>query len=40
MKLGAFSASLNVKDLKASRQFYENLGFHALTGDFEKKIIL
>ena len=36
MKLGAFSASLNVKDLKASRQFYENLGFQVFAGDFEK----
>ncbi|MEL7182425.1 MAG: VOC family protein, partial [Pseudomonadota bacterium] len=26
MKLGAFSISLNVKDLKASRTFYEKLG--------------
>ena len=27
MKLGAFSVSLNVKDINASRAFYENLGF-------------
>lgn len=27
MQLGAFSISLSVKDLQASRQFYENLGF-------------
>ena len=27
LKLGVFSVSLNVKDLKASEQFYENLGF-------------
>jgi lactoylglutathione lyase len=27
MKLGAFSISLNVKDLNASKEFYENLGF-------------
>ena len=27
MKLGAFSVSLNVKDIKASKLFYENLGF-------------
>lgn len=26
MKLGAFSVSLNVKDLTASKQFYEALG--------------
>jgi len=29
MKLGAFSISLTVKDLAASRAFYENLGFDA-----------
>ena len=40
MKLGAFSASLNVKDLKASRQFYENLGFQVLAGDFEKNYLI
>lgn len=33
MKLGAFSVSLNVKDLQASRAFYENLGFSVLAGD-------
>ncbi len=27
MKLGAFSVSLNVKDLKTSKEFYEELGF-------------
>lgn len=31
MELGAFSVSLAVKDLEASRQFYEKLGF-AVTG--------
>ena len=36
MKLGAFSASLNVKDLQASRTFYENLGFHVFAGDEAK----
>lgn len=29
MKLGAFSVSLNVKDLTASKAFYEALGFAA-----------
>jgi len=33
MKLGAFSISLTVKDLAASRAFYEQLGFDALGGD-------
>ena len=27
MELGAFSVSLAVKDLEASRRFYEKLGF-------------
>ena len=33
MKLGAFSMSLAVKDLAASRSFYETLGFSAMGGD-------
>lgn len=33
MKLGAFSVSLAVRDLDASRQFYEKLGFTQLGGD-------
>jgi catechol 2,3-dioxygenase-like lactoylglutathione lyase family enzyme len=33
MKLGAFSVSLAVRDLDASRQFYEKLGFSTLGGD-------
>ena len=33
MKLGAFSVSLNVKDLEASQSFYEKLGFEAIGGD-------
>ncbi|MFK7988336.1 MAG: VOC family protein [Sandaracinaceae bacterium] len=33
MKLGAFSISLSVKDLDASRAFYEKLGFEAAGGD-------
>jgi catechol 2,3-dioxygenase-like lactoylglutathione lyase family enzyme len=33
MELGAFSISLSVKDLAASRQFYERLGFRAFGGD-------
>ncbi|MGI9387012.1 MAG: VOC family protein [Methyloligellaceae bacterium] len=32
MKLGAFSVSLAVKNLAASRAFYEKLGFTALGG--------
>lgn len=33
MELGAFSVSLAVKDLAASRAFYEKLGFRKLAGD-------
>jgi len=33
MQLGAFSVSLAVKDLEASRSFYEKLGFAPFAGD-------
>jgi catechol 2,3-dioxygenase-like lactoylglutathione lyase family enzyme len=33
MELGAFSVSLAVKDLDASRAFYEALGFTSMGGD-------
>ena len=33
MKLGAFSVSLAVKDIAASRAFYERLGFEQVLGD-------
>jgi len=33
MKLGAFSISLTVKDIEASKKFYEKLGFDTLGGD-------
>ncbi len=33
MKLGAFSISLTVKDLAASRAFYSKLGFEVIGGD-------
>jgi lactoylglutathione lyase len=33
MKLGAFSVSLSVKNLAASRVFYEKLGFEKVMGD-------
>lgn len=33
MELGAFSISLAVKDIEASRQFYEKLGFRQMGGD-------
>ena len=40
MKLGAFSMSLSVKDLKASKEFYENLGFTAFGGGTEKNYLI
>ena len=36
MELGAFSVSLAVKDLAASRAFYETLGFEPFMGDPEQ----
>lgn len=33
MELGAFSVSLTVKDLQASKEFYEKLGFSYKGGD-------
>lgn len=33
MELGAFSISLAVKDIEASKLFYEKLGFQAFAGD-------
>jgi len=33
MELGTFSISLNVKDLAASKSFYEKLGFQVFGGD-------
>jgi catechol 2,3-dioxygenase-like lactoylglutathione lyase family enzyme len=40
MSLGAFSVSLAVKDLAASRAFYEKLGFAAMGGDGKGWLIL
>ena len=40
MKLGAFSVSLSVKDIKASKQFYENLGFIVFGGDISKNYLI
>lgn len=40
MKLGAFSISLAVKDLQASKTFYEKLGFTVFAGDFEKNYLI
>lgn len=40
MDLGAFSVSLSVKDLGASRAFYEKLGFGRIGGDAEHYLIM
>jgi predicted lactoylglutathione lyase len=40
MKLGAFSISLNVKDLKISKEFYEKLGFTAFAGSMEQNYLI
>ena len=36
MKLGAFSISLNVKDIAVSKAFYAKLGFEPFGGDAEQ----
>jgi catechol 2,3-dioxygenase-like lactoylglutathione lyase family enzyme len=40
MKLGAFSVSLAVKDINASKVFYENLGFSVFAGDLDKNYLI
>lgn len=40
MKLGAFSMSLNVKDLNASKQFYEKLGFSVFAGSMKANYLI
>jgi predicted enzyme related to lactoylglutathione lyase len=40
MNLGAFSVSLTVKNLDASRQFYEKFGFKAFVGDASKNWLI
>lgn len=40
MQLGAFSVSLQVKDLSASRAFYEKLGFTAFAGNAEENWLI
>ena len=38
--LGAFSVSLTVKDIEASRRFYEKLGFVAFMGDITQNWLI
>lgn len=40
MKLGVFSISLNVKDIKASKTFYENLGLAVFGGDIKQNYLI
>jgi catechol 2,3-dioxygenase-like lactoylglutathione lyase family enzyme len=40
MTLGAFSVSLSVRDIKASKQFYENLGFSVFGGDISQNYLI
>ena len=40
MKLGAFSVSLNVKNIHKSKEFYENLGFQTLGGDINQNWLI
>ncbi|MBK9106827.1 MAG: VOC family protein [Saprospiraceae bacterium] len=40
MKLGAFSISLSVKDLKTSKEFYEKLGFQVFAGSMEHRYLI
>lgn len=40
MKLGAFSVSLHVKDLKTSQEFYEQLGFSVFAGEIENNYLI
>ncbi len=40
MKLGAFSISLSVKDIHASKKFYETLGFKEFAGSLEQNYLI
>ncbi len=40
MKLGAFSVSLNVKDIIASKAFYERLGFKVFAGSMAQHYLI
>ncbi len=40
MKLGTFSVSLAVKDIRASKQFYETLGFEVFAGDLAQNYLI
>ena len=40
MQLGVFSISLNVKDIKASREFYAKFGFREFGGHIEQNWLI
>ncbi|MBK9734338.1 MAG: VOC family protein [Saprospiraceae bacterium] len=40
MKLGVFSISLSVKDLKTSQDFYEKLGFITFAGSMKQNYLI
>ncbi len=40
MKLGAFSVSLSVKNIHASKEFYEHLGFQVFAGDIKQNYLI
>lgn len=40
MQLGAFSVSLAVKDIQASKDFYEKFGFSEMGGDITQKWLI
>jgi len=40
MQLGAFSISLNVQDIHASKAFYEKLGFAVTGGNIDQKWLI
>ncbi|HAD33672.1 MAG TPA: glyoxalase [Chitinophagaceae bacterium] len=40
LRLGAFSISLNVQNIEASKAFYEKLGFREMGGNIEQKWLI
>ena len=40
LPLGAFSVSLNVKDLQRSKEFYEKLGFSQMGGNMKQNYLI
>lgn len=40
MKLGAFSISLSVKDIRKSKEFYEKLGFEEFHGNIDENWLI